>query len=137
MVHSRFSSTSPRNLMRKLLIILVLLVTTLLANCGGGSSSSADPADNQGGGTAVLQSIQISPSGASIAPGTNQAFTARGTYSDGSSKDLTSSVQWACLGTNAATVSNAPPTQGLATALSPATVVIAASLGKISNNAVL
>jgi hypothetical protein len=123
--------------MRKSLLIFVLAVTALLANCGGGSGSSADPASNQSTGTVVLQSIKISPSGASIAPGTNQAFTASGTYSDGSSRDLTLSVQWACLGTNAATVSNAPPTQGMATALLPGTVVIAASLGNISNNAVL
>jgi uncharacterized protein YjdB len=120
--------------MRKLLMVLVLLDLVLLANCGGGSSSSAP---DSGGGPASLQSIQISPSGAAIAPGTMQAFTASGTYSDGSSKDLTLTVQWACLGCSSANISNLPPTKGVATALGAGTAVISASMGGVTNNSVL
>src|SRR5262249_16790699 len=42
----------------------------------------------------VLTSISVSPSIASLAIGSTQQFTATGTYSDGSQRDLTSNVLW-------------------------------------------
>ena len=121
--------------MRKWSLIFLSIGITLLANCGGGATSpSAQVSRN---GQTVLQSIQVIPSQVAIAPGTNQAFTARGTYSDGSTKDLTLMVQWSCPGTAAATVSDVSPTQGMATGLAPGTAVVTASFNGISNNAVL
>ncbi len=43
---------------------------------------------------ATLQSIAVSPASASIAPTTQINYTATGTFSDGSTQDLTSLVKW-------------------------------------------
>jgi uncharacterized protein YjdB len=64
---------------------------------------------------APLVSITVAPSNASIAKGTTQQFTATGTYADGSTQDLTSSVTWYSWNTYAASISNAAGSQGLAT----------------------
>ncbi len=45
-------------------------------------------------GPAALLSITIIPANPSIAVGTAQTFTATGTYTDGSTQDLTSAVTW-------------------------------------------
>jgi len=130
--------------MRRLWLVVVLANLVLLASCGGGVNTSPAPSPTGGnpGGQVVLQSITVSPSNASIAQNTVQAFTATGNYSDGSTKDLTTTAQWSCLLPNVATVSSSPPTQGLAMALStgsgsPATVLITATSGSVSNSAKL
>lgn len=43
---------------------------------------------------AVLKTIDVSPSGGAMAKGTQQAMKAMGFYSDGTTMDLTASVQW-------------------------------------------
>ena len=53
----------------------------------------------------VLRSITINSVSPSIAKGTNDQFTATGTLSDGTTKDLTNSATWASTNTAAATVS--------------------------------
>ncbi|MGA7401083.1 MAG: Ig-like domain-containing protein [Candidatus Sulfotelmatobacter sp.] len=122
--------------MRWLLLVPVLAALLLLASCGGSSdSSTTSPAPPSGSTT--LQSITITPSVATIAQGTTQAFTATGNYSDGSTKDLTATAQWSCLLPNTATVSSSSPTQGLAMGISPGSVVISASSGSLSNSAQL
>ena len=45
---------------------------------------------------AQLVSIAISPANSSIAKGTNEPLKATGTYTDGSTQDLTNSVSWSC-----------------------------------------
>jgi hypothetical protein len=45
-------------------------------------------------GPAALNFITVNPSNPLVALGTTQAFTANGTYSDGTSADLTTSVTW-------------------------------------------
>jgi trimeric autotransporter adhesin len=131
--------------MQKFRLGLVLTGLLSLAGCGGGgnSASTSSPSPgSSGSGKVTLQSIQVSPTTASIAQGTTQAFTATGAYSDGTTKDLTTTVQWSCLLSNLATVSSSSPTQGLALAAltnngSPATALITASLGSVSNSAEL
>ena len=118
-------------------VFLLLSVVLFMAGCGGGTTSSSSSSTPPSSGPATLQSITINPSNASVAPGTTQAFTATGNYSDGSTKDLTLSAQWVCLGTTAATVSSTSPTQGVATAVSPGTAVVTASFSGVSNNAML
>lgn len=122
--------------MRSFLLALTGLLC--LASCGGNNNSSSSPASpTSNGGQGGLQTITVTPGTASIAQGTTQAFTATGNYSDGSTKDLTTTAQWTCLLNNLATVSSNSPTQGLATALSPGTVLITASSGGVSNSAEL
>src|SRR5208283_3096066 len=52
----------------------------------------------------LLVSVSLSPGTASIAKGTSQQFIATGTYSDGSTQNLTSAVSWSS-SSSAATVS--------------------------------
>jgi 6-phosphogluconolactonase (cycloisomerase 2 family) len=80
---------------------------------------------------AALVSIAVTPANASIAKGTNQPFTATGTYSDNTTQNLTTSVAWAPTTGAVATLSNAAGSQGLATALSPGTVTVTATLGTV------
>jgi hypothetical protein len=64
---------------------------------------------------AVLVSIAVSPQGLSVAALAMQQYTAEGTYNDGSTQNITSSVAWSSSNTNAATISSG----GLATAGNP------------------
>src|ERR1700691_1914594 len=122
--------------MRRLLFVPVLAGLLMLARCGGNSGSTTTSPTTPSG-PATLQSIAITPGSATIAQATTQAFIAPGSYSDGSTKDLTAPAQWSCLLSNLATVSSSSPTQGLATGISAGTVVISASLGNVSNSAQL
>jgi trimeric autotransporter adhesin len=123
--------------MRRLMLVLGLMALLPLVSCGSGGNSTPAGSGSGGNGQVVLKSIQVNPSPASIAPGTTQAFTATGNYSNGSTMDLTATAQWACLLPNLATVSSTAPTQGLATGIASGMVLISASSGGISNNAVL
>ena len=124
--------------MRRLLLVFALTEMLVVAGCGGSSSKSSPSTTGSGGnGSVTLQSIAISPSSASIAAGTTQAFTAMGNYSDGSTKDLTATAQWACLLPNLASVSSTSPTQGMATAISPGTALVTAASGGVTNSAEL
>jgi len=123
--------------MPKWLFLVAFAGCMILAGCGGGTSTPIPTGGGGTGGPAVLQSINLTPTTASIAQGTTQAFTAMGSYSDGTTKDLTASVQWSCLLPILATVSSSAPTQGVATALSPGSVLISAMSGTVSNTAQL
>jgi uncharacterized protein YjdB len=65
--------------------------------------------------------------------GVPQQFTATGTYSDGTSYDITTQVTWTSSNTSVATVNSS----GLATAISGGTATITATLGSISNSTIL
>ena len=71
----------------------------------------------------VLQSIAVTPSNPSIAVGDTQQFTATGTYSDASTKDLTGTAAWASSNTGVATIAGG----GLATAVSAGSTTISAT----------
>jgi uncharacterized protein YjdB len=86
---------------------------------------------------AVLVSITVSPTTASIAAGDTQQFAATGHYSDLSTADLTSSVTWSSSLTSYGTVSNASGSQGLATGVADGATTITATDGLISGAAVL
>jgi hypothetical protein len=76
----------------------------------------------------TLNSISITPSGASIPLGENQQLFATGTYNDGSKRDLTSSVQWASSDPTILSLSGL----GMATADSLGSVTVTATSGTIS-----
>jgi len=71
--------------------------------CGGGGGENTS--------NATLTALSITPTNLSIAKDTTQQFTATGTYSDNTTKDLTTSVNWSSSDPSVATISNA----GLAT----------------------
>ena len=81
----------------------------------------------------TLSSIAVTPANPSIQNGATQQFTATGTYSDASTKNITSTVTWSSLSTGVATISSA----GLATAVGTGTSTIQAALGAVNGSTVL
>ncbi|PYX13345.1 MAG: ATP-dependent DNA ligase, partial [Acidobacteria bacterium] len=73
------------------------------------------------------------PGNASVAASSTQQFSATGKYSDGSSKDLTSSVLWSSSDTSVASVNNA----GLATGVVVGVVTVTAQFGAMQDGATL
>jgi trimeric autotransporter adhesin len=102
-------------------------VTATLSGVTGSTMLSVTPA--------ALVSIAVTPANASIAKSTTQQLTATGTYTDNSIQNLTTSVAWAPAAGAIATVSNAAGSQGLASAQSPGTVAVTATLGTIVGSA--
>ncbi len=86
-----------------------------------------------------LVSIAVTPSLPSIAAGTNEQFTATGTFSDSTTQNLTADLAWASSDTAIATVSNG----GLASAVGPgsatitATCKVASTCGSLAGSATL
>ena len=97
-------------------LVVVLLVSTLVG-CGGSSTSTPPPTK------VTLTSIAVTPSGSTIALGATQQFTATGKYSDGTSKDISSSVAWSSSSSGIASISGT----GLATPVKGGQVTITAT----------
>ncbi len=76
----------------------------------------------------VLQSISVSPGSPSILTLSAKSFTATGTYSDGTTSDITALVTWNSSNTAIATIAG----DGTLTALTQGTTTIGATLGGIS-----
>src|SRR5437588_2985656 len=106
-------------------IVLFLLGLGLTA-CGGGAASTSTTTTS---GTPTVTSMAISQGG-SVNPGATLQLKATATYSDNSSKDVTSVAMWTSSSTVEATVSAA----GLVTGVAPGTVTIMATLGPKSGN---
>jgi phospholipase C len=81
----------------------------------------------------ALASITVNPANPSIALGTTQQFTATGTFTDGSTQDLTTSAAWGSSNTVVATVSPS----ALGTSPSTGTATITATLGGTSGSTLL
>ena len=81
----------------------------------------------------VLASIAITPSSATVMAGSYVQFTATGTYTDGSTANVSNLVSWSSSNTSIATVN----TTGLAYAASPGTVTITAASGTATGTASL
>lgn len=82
---------------------------------------------------ATLTSITLTPSSASIPAGSNQSFTARGNFSDGSSLDITRQVTWSSSTNSVATVNSVGQAQGVA----PGSTTISASTNGVTGTATL
>src|SRR5260370_11746062 len=82
-----------------LAILLALTLTTLGL---GGCTSGSRPA---------LSTLRVTPSNARLPEGSQQQFTATGTFSDGSAQDLTKTVRWSSSDNSIVTIDSA----GLAT----------------------
>lgn len=79
-----------------------------------------------------LSSLALAPGNLDIAAGLSRAVKAIGTYSDGTTQDLTSAVTWSSSATSVATVSNTSGSQGTLKGVSPGTITLMATLGSIS-----
>jgi uncharacterized protein YjdB len=78
--------------------------------------------------TVTLKSITVTPASPSIGIGNTVQFTATGTYSDNSTKNITASVTWATSLGSFATIGSAT---GLATGIAVGTTEITATLGSV------
>lgn len=85
----------------------------------------------------TLSSLAVTPVNPGLANGTTQSFSALGTFSDGSTRDLTTEVTWTSSSPAIAAISNAAGTRGLATALSAGPTTISAQLGSITGSTTL
>ena len=104
-------------------------ITAQLASFSGTSSLNVTTAP-----APTLQSITVTPaSGANVATGSNLQFTATGTYSDNSTRNLTTQVTWTSTNVAIATIDSA----GLATGVAPGSVTVQATLGTVSGSAPL
>jgi PKD repeat protein len=86
---------------------------------------------------AALVSIAVTPAMPSIALGMPQQFTATGTFTDGSSQNITTTVQWSSSAATVATISNAPGSNGLATSAGVGSTTITATSAAISGSTTL
>ncbi|MBI1740057.1 MAG: Ig-like domain-containing protein [Candidatus Koribacter versatilis] len=105
--------------MKKPLILLALVLTGLLAGCGKSSPK--------------LASIQVTPANPSVAAGLTQQFRATGTYSDSTTKDLTSTATWSSSNATVATIAAG----GLATSHAQGSSTITASQDGFTGTATL
>jgi hypothetical protein len=99
---------------RLLRLALVAIATASFAGCdsGGSGFDSITPAEPV---EVALTRIDVSPGAeAAVVVPMDVQFTAIGTYSDGSTADLTASVDWTSSDESVAAISNEGPTRGFA-----------------------
>ncbi|PYV70312.1 MAG: ATP-dependent DNA ligase, partial [Acidobacteria bacterium] len=88
-------------------------------------------------GTGTLVSLVVTPSAPTAAAGTTQLFVATGTFSDGSTQDITLNSHWSSSSASVATIANAPSVAGLANCNNAGTSTIGANSGGITGTALL
>jgi phospholipase C/uncharacterized protein YjdB len=104
-------------------------VTAASSNISGSTTLTVTPS--------ALVSIALTPAIPTIASGTTLQFTATGTFSDGSTQNITNTVQWSSTTPAVATISNAAPTQGLVSSIGPGTATISANAGTVTGSTML
>jgi hypothetical protein len=104
---------------KNFLALPAVALALLLAGCGKSSPA--------------LKSIQVSPASSSVAAGLTQQFRAMGTYSDSSTKDLTSTATWVSSSTTVATIAAG----GLSTSHAQGSSTITASQNGVTGTATL
>ncbi len=107
--------------------IRALLLFLIMFGCSS-SDSDQGPAEQ-----VLLISIEVTPSSQSIVSGDKLQYTATGTYSDSSTKDLSASVVWSSSDSDVAAIT----VQGIATAYTKGTTTISASSGSVSGTTLL
>jgi trimeric autotransporter adhesin len=80
---------------------------------------------------ATLQTITVTPANATVTAGLRSNYTATGTYSDGSTLDITSQVTWTTGDTTVATVSNVSGASGQLLARAMGMTTVSATLGMV------
>jgi hypothetical protein len=110
--------------MRSFLLPSVVLMLAVFSGCGGGAAGT-NP------GPAVLSRIQVTGPSATLNVGQKQQMTAIGTYSDGSTKDLTSTATWSSSLTSVAAIAAG----GMVTANATGSCTISAKLGNVTGSA--
>src|SRR5262249_28387294 len=109
--------------MRRFWLIATLGVCVTFVDCSSNSISLSVP-------PASLKSIAITAANPDIIVNQTEQLTATGTYTDNSTKDLTSSVTWSSSNSALAAISSG----GTLTAKSSGKVTITASINSVSDS---
>jgi hypothetical protein len=80
-------------------------------------------------GTGTLASLSVSPTTPTCSAGATQQFAAVGTFTDGSTQDITLNSHWSSSSGSVATVANAPSVAGLSQCIAAGSSVIGANSG--------
>jgi hypothetical protein len=104
-----------------------------ITTTGGSTSDYCLYAAGSGAPAPTLTSIAVTPANPTLLTGASQPFTAMGTYSDGSTLDITSQATWSSSLSSVATIAAG----GLASAVSAGTTTIAASLAGVAGSTTL
>jgi hypothetical protein len=83
-------------------------------------------------GTGTLVSMAITPANPSVATGSQQQFTATGSFNDGTTQDITLTTHWSSSSAGVATIANAPSVAGLATTKATGTTTIGGNSGGVT-----
>jgi len=83
-------------------------------------------------GSGTLTSIDIAPANPTVAHGATQQFVALGSFSDGSTQDVSINSHWSSTIPSVATIANAPVNAGLATTFSTGVTTIGVNHGGIT-----
>jgi hypothetical protein len=102
------------------------VITATSGAVSGSTTLTATPA--------ALQLITITPNPITIGPGLTQQLTATGTYSDGTTQNVTTAANWTSDTPSVATIG---PSTGLATGVSVGSATISATIGSITATAPL
>jgi hypothetical protein len=97
-----------------------LTITAAVSGASGNAQLTVTPA--------LLLTIAVTPAMGTVTVGSTVNFTAMGSYSDGSTQDITTLVTWTSLDTNVATVDNGAGLQGVATGVAAGDTAIEAAL---------
>lgn len=112
---------------RALFVVLSLLLVTA---CGGGGGGGGPGTGTPAPPAATLTALAITPANPALLAGATVQLKATGTFSDGTTVDLTTNSTWTSSATFVATVSSG----GLVTAVNGGNVTISVSFGGISSN---
>ncbi|MGE0529404.1 MAG: Ig-like domain-containing protein, partial [Bdellovibrionales bacterium] len=107
--------------------------TTKVMVTTGGFSDDADVTVT----SPTLNSVTLSPANTTIPDGTSVQFQATGSYSDGSSVDITEDVVWFTSDMTIASINNVAGSRGEARGQSQGTVTISASLSGVTGQTFL
>jgi 6-phosphogluconolactonase (cycloisomerase 2 family) len=124
----RFGLQGRSRALHAIVSVVLAGLASLLTACGGGGGGGGSPPP-----AATLSSITVGPASASVVAGHTLQFTATGSYSDGTQKDVSASVTWTSGTTSIATIS----ATGLAAGVAAGTSSISAALNGVTGQDML
>ncbi len=123
--YATWSSSSPTVGVANGVVTGVSVGTATVTGTFGGMSDTATVTVT----AFTLQSIAVAPASVALHVGLSQQLAATGTFSDGSTQDLTTLVAWVSSNASAASVSNDPGSAGLVSAIAPGSATVTAMIG--------